>query len=170
MSSTKRNRKSKSGRGIKGILEPFCETGTEGIVWSLQDEKHISADGKQWSYDGLNPLEDGDFLKIFNDAAHKKLIWQGEIKLKHPPATRFNRGVQSGVDERKWAQMFFDGKPGTLYKKDVYAQMKAEAAARKQARKEAREKQIADIMRACHEGIEVSPLKRLTLKKPGPKS
>jgi hypothetical protein len=150
--------------GIKGILEPFCETGTEGIVWSLQDEKHISADGKQWSYDGLNCLEDGDFLKVFNDAARKKVIWQGEIKLKHPPATRFNRGVQDGVDERKWTGMFFEAKLGTLYKKDVWAKMKAGKKARAEAREAARKKKIADIVQACHDGVDVKPMKRLTLK------
>lgn len=152
--------KAQAGKGIKGILEPFCETGTEGIVWSLQDEKHISADGKQWSYDGLNCLNDGDFLKVFNDAARKKVVWQGEIKLKHPPATRYNRGIQEGVNEDAWAQMFFDAKPGVLYKKDDYAKMKAAA----QKRRDARAKKISDAVNACHEGVDVKLMKPLRLK------
>jgi hypothetical protein len=157
-------RKSAPDRGIKGILEPFFETGTEGVIWSLQDEKHISADGKEWSYDGLNGLEDGDFLKVFNDAARKKVIWQGEIKLIFPPDLRYNRGVQDGVDKEAWTKMFWDAKPGILYKKEVYDQMKAEKAARAKVRADARAKKIADTVNACRDGVDVELMKPLKFK------
>lgn len=156
------NKRQPQPKGIKGILEPFCETGTEGIIWSLQDVKHISPNG-QWSYDGLNCLEDGDFLKVFNDAARRKVLWQGVIKMKHPPATEFNRGIQDGVNEQEWAKMFFDAKPGLLYRKDDYAKVKAEALRRGDAAKERRRK-VSEAMQACREGIDVKPMKPLRLK------
>jgi hypothetical protein len=156
-------RKSAPDRGIKGILEPFFETGTEGVIWSLQDEKHIGADGS-YSYDGLNGLENGDFLKVFNDAARKKVIWQGEIKLIFPPDLRYNRGVQDGVNKEAWTKMFWDAKPGTLYKKEVYDEMKAEKAVRAEARAAARAKKISDTVNACHDGVDVKLMKPLKLK------
>lgn len=57
---------------IKGKLEPFFETGTEGVIWSVYE------DGKE-GYDGLNCLEYGDFLKIFDPADATKVIWEGRI-------------------------------------------------------------------------------------------
>ncbi|MEZ0225833.1 MAG: hypothetical protein ACAH83_14860 [Alphaproteobacteria bacterium] len=146
---------------IRGVTHAFCETGTEGVIWSLQDEKHIS--NGQWSYAGLNCLEDGDFLKVFNDAARKDVLWEGEIKLKYPGTLEYNRGIQDGVDERNWAKMFFDEKPAMLIKKDAYAKLKVENAARAIQQKEA-----SDFSRACHEGIEVEPLKPLRIIKPQP--
>lgn len=146
---------------IKGVAHAFCETGTEGVIWSLQDEKYIS--GGQWSYDGLNCLEDGDFLKVFNDAARKDVLWEGEIKLKYPGTLEYNRGIQDGVDERNWAKMFFDEKPAMLIKKDAYIKVKADAAA-----KAIQQREVADFARACHEGIEVEPLKPLRIIKQPP--
>ncbi|TAL27243.1 MAG: hypothetical protein EPN97_17850 [Alphaproteobacteria bacterium] len=146
---------------IRGVAHAFCETGTEGVIWSLQDEKHISPDGKQWSYDGLNCLEDGDFLRVFNDAARKDVLWEGEIKLKYPGTLEYNRGVQDGVDERSWAKMFFDEKPAILIKKEAYIKVKADAAA-----KAVQQKEASDLARACHEGVEVDPLKPLRIIKP----
>jgi len=62
------------------------------------------------------------------------------------------------VNEDAWAKMFFEAKPGILYKKDVYAEMKAAV----QKRKDARAKQSR--MRGClprgvdvrHEAAQVS--------------
>lgn len=145
---------------IRGVTHAFCETGTEGVIWSLQDERHIS--NGQWSYAGLNCLEDGDFLKVFNDVARKVVLWEGEIKLKYPGTLEYNRGIQDGVDERSWAKMFFDEKPAMLIKKDAYTKVKAEAAAAAVQQKEA-----ADFARACHEGVAVDTLKPLRIRKPG---
>src|ERR1051325_11945050 len=50
---------------VYGRLEPFFETGTEGIVWSVQDP---------WlpSYDGLWCLREGDHLRVLGK-------WEGII-------------------------------------------------------------------------------------------
>jgi len=52
--------KAQPKKGIKGILEPFCELERRHRLVA-QDEKHIFARRQQWSYDGLNCLNDGDF-------------------------------------------------------------------------------------------------------------
>ena len=41
-----------------GTLDPFFETGTEGVIWSLIQ------DGKS-GYDALIDIEKGDHLKIY---------------------------------------------------------------------------------------------------------
>lgn len=143
---------------IQGVLDPFCETGTEGIVWSLLE------DGKK-GYDSLNCLEEGDLLKVFNDAARKELLWEGEIKLKYPPATRFNRGVQEGVNEDAWTRLFFDAKPATLIRKDLWKKMQADARRQAKAEENARKKALKDIETACHQGVDVKPMKPLNIQR-----
>jgi hypothetical protein len=138
---------------VTGRLEAFCETGTEGIIWSVYE------DGKT-GYDGLNCLEDGDFLKIFNDAARTEVAWEGEIKLKYPPATRFNRGIQRGVDEQNWARMFVDEKYATVILADSWKKMKAENRAKERERK----KTLESINTSCHNGVPVKPMKTIRIK------
>jgi len=152
---------------VRGIVHAFCETGTEGTVWSVQDEKGISPDGKHWTYEGLNCLQDGDYLRIFNDAARKNLAWEGEIKLKHPPATYLNRGVQEGVNEDAWMRLFYDQKPAILILKDTWSKMKADARNKAAEEESARQRIKAEIGTACHEGVDVKFKKPFKLKRPG---
>lgn len=57
---------------IFGALEPFCETGTEGVVWSVHEY------GKA-GYDGLNCLEDGDRLTIYSRVTNGEVEWEGPV-------------------------------------------------------------------------------------------
>ena len=116
--------KNAAPRTYEGLLEPFSETGSEGVMWSLQEP------GK--GYDGLHTLQDGDLLTVFNDTAKKDILWQGEVKLefkrnwrsfenpKYPEIGQqeiggwWVHGFQEGLDPEKWAQMFFDAKPATV--------------------------------------------------------
>lgn len=109
-------------RTIEGIIFPWVETGTEGVVWSLQESKYISEDGKRWDYSGLNPLQDGDCLTVFNDDGSVR--WEGTIKLEYernyepyPMNPQYGqqavngwwvRGLQEGVDPEEWFRMFHD--------------------------------------------------------------
>lgn len=65
---------------VEGILTIHCETGYEGSPWAIQDIKHIDPTKivGGWSYDGLNILEDGDFLEIYEK---NKLVWKGIISI-----------------------------------------------------------------------------------------
>ena len=47
---------------IEGELEDFFETGTEGVVWAIQDDENFG-------YDGLHIIEAGDHLAIVNGLA-----------------------------------------------------------------------------------------------------
>jgi len=138
---------------VTGRCEAFCETGTEGIIWSVYE------DGKT-GYDGLNPLHEGDFLKIFNDAARTEVAWEGEIKLKYPPATRFNRGIQRGVNEKEWAELFFKERPATVILADTWRKMKSDQRAKDRDHK----KTLQEIDQACYDGVTVRPLKRIQIK------
>jgi len=110
---------------IKGTLDPFFETGTEGIIWSVYET------GKT-GYDGLNCLENGDYLKIFDINNPILLIWEGIIDLewernyrKYPNNLEYGqqeiggfwvRGIQSNVTPTQWKNWFFAGNPAELIK------------------------------------------------------
>ena len=55
---------------IKGKLESFWETGTEGVIWSLY------MDGKE-GYDALYTIKEGDYIKIYDE--EDKLMYEGDI-------------------------------------------------------------------------------------------
>ena len=111
---------------IHGRLEAFWETGTEGVIWSIYE------DGKT-GYDGLNTVESGDLLTVFNDASKKQVLWQGEVNLEYEQNYRpypmnpaygqqevlgyWVHGLQDGMPPETWARMFFEEKPATLVKK-----------------------------------------------------
>jgi hypothetical protein len=111
---------------IRGKCHLHSETGTEGGHWALQDERFIEPPTpewphERWSYDGLNYLEDGDHLKIFDPEG--SIYWEGSIQLKrypvfteavdvHDESTGANLGIwihadQAGIDRKFWATPFF---------------------------------------------------------------
>ena len=55
----------------KGILDPFWETGTEGVMWSVQDCRLPG-------YDSLFCLDEGDELTVFGNDG--KPVWNGIIE------------------------------------------------------------------------------------------
>lgn len=104
-----------------GRLEPFFETGTEGIVWS------VLVDGLL-GYDALLPLENGDELVIYGQDG--TVAWQGVIALEYKRRQRpypmnpqysqqevlgrWVNGLQEGVDPEVWAQAFFQQAPAVV--------------------------------------------------------
>jgi hypothetical protein len=113
---------------IKGKLEPFSETGTEGVVWSLHED---GVDG----YDGLNCLHQGDYLTIFDPLDITKVIWEGNIDLEfernyHPFPRNpqygqqaifgmWVHGIQRDVEPDDWGIWFFKEYPAELIKSEV---------------------------------------------------
>ena len=113
---------------IKGKLEPFSETGTEGVVWSFHE------DGVQ-GYDGLNCLHQGDYLTIFDPADPTKVVWEGNIDLefernyqKFPNNPEYGQqaimglwvhGIQRNVEPDDWGIWFFHEYPAELIKSEV---------------------------------------------------
>jgi hypothetical protein len=108
---------------LKGTLEAFWETGTEGVLWSFHE------DGKP-GYDGLHVLEKGDLLRVFNDASRQDVVFEGAIDLEYENRKRpfpYNpkysqqeifgywiHGLQQDHDPEAWAKMFFEEKPAEL--------------------------------------------------------
>ena len=106
---------------IRGTLHLYSETGTEGGYWAIQDERFITTreDGTEhWSYDGLHPLRDGDYLKIIDP--NGETYWEGRINLvQHEAFTQEVYGLwihadQSGLDRKWWATPFFKEWKGEL--------------------------------------------------------
>lgn len=60
------------GKIIHGALEPFFETGTEGVIWSIQEY------GKN-GYDALNDIKSGDTLTVFSAVTNGEIDWEGRM-------------------------------------------------------------------------------------------
>jgi hypothetical protein len=117
---------------IKGMLEAFWETGTEGVIWSVIDD-HITMlpDGYR-SYEDIHSLKDGDWLAIFNDAARTKILWEGRIDLEYkrnytpyPRNPQYGQqavggmwvhGLQRDLSPEAWFELFKNRKHCTLEK------------------------------------------------------
>lgn len=106
---------------MKGVLELFSETGTEGGFWAFQDEAFIK-DNDHWDIAGLHILEDGDQLTIFDKDNPEKILWEGVIKLKRFPVfTEHVFGLwihsdQEGVRREIWGIYFMENYPAELKK------------------------------------------------------
>lgn len=124
---------------LKGTLEAFIETGSEGHHWSFHETvpAEVSA---QNPYAGLRPLQKGDILVVFNDSAMKQEIWRGvvdfnykthvvSLRAKNPGFGALIRkdakaqwiknigavhGAPVNANPRKWAEMFLQEKPALL--------------------------------------------------------
>ncbi len=53
-------------RIVEGILFAWNETGTEGNIPAVQDNNHIDPETGMWSYNGLIPLKDGQYLIVID--------------------------------------------------------------------------------------------------------
>jgi hypothetical protein len=110
---------------IKGTLDPFAETGTEGIIWSLIDETKSG-------YDGLFILDNGDYLVVLDPEDSSKIVWEGHIDLEYdrnltpyPMNPQYSQqaiqgcwvhGIQTDVDPDDWGTWFFKQYPAKLVK------------------------------------------------------
>jgi hypothetical protein len=106
---------------LAGQLDPFFETGTEGVIWSLL------LPGVP-GYDNWVPLADGDRLRIYG--AQGTVAWEGPVHLEHQRRYRpypmnpacgqqevfgfWVHGFQADVDPEVWATAFFTGMPAVV--------------------------------------------------------
>lgn len=108
---------------VTGTLDPFFETGTEGVIWSL-------VVAGMPGYDGLFSLHDGDELVIYNATGQAQ--WRGQVKLEYERRWRpyptnpkhgqqevlgfWVHGFQATLDPEVWAKAFFDRAPAVLWR------------------------------------------------------
>jgi len=99
----------------RGVLSPWFETGTEGIVWTLYE------DGKK-GYDAMRIIENGDRLKVWRESG--EIVFDGEIVEDHkagweeyPGRPGFGQPsalgywihwTQRGWEPDNWAALFFN--------------------------------------------------------------
>ncbi len=106
---------------IPVLLDPFFETGTEGVVWAIN---RLGVPG----YDCLRCLKNGDGLKVLNAGYNPlNVLWQGVVKLEYQRETKpyaFNpayhkqevggvwvNGLQEDIDPDEWVNLFFTHRP-----------------------------------------------------------
>jgi hypothetical protein len=113
---------------IKGKCDPFFETGTEGVIWSLYE------DGKE-GYDALQVIDQGDYLTIFDPENPTKVVWEGNIDLEwernyhpYPMNPQYGQqaimgmwvhGIQRNVEPDDWGTWFFKAYPAELIKSEI---------------------------------------------------
>lgn len=98
---------------FKGKLVAFWETGTDGVIWCMQEDN-------KGGYDGLKVLNLGDYVTIFN-ASRTDTVWQGYISLEYDSNICANdtlrgrcqvvngwtvNGIQEGVSPNDWLYWF----------------------------------------------------------------
>lgn len=89
----------------EGLLFGWFETGTEGIVWSMQEFKHI---GENWSYEGLFPLKNLDILFVLDQ--DQKKVWSGVIMFDDTRTAHGYHiwGIPKGWDSKEWMKLMFN--------------------------------------------------------------
>ena len=110
---------------FQGKLDPFFETGTEGVLWSLYDNDNNG-------YKSLHVLKNGDYLKVYNE--QQQVYWEGEIQLEYkrnyrpyPQNPKYGQqeifgywihGLQENIQPEFWAKMFFNEMTAELKEKE----------------------------------------------------
>ncbi|MBI4031823.1 MAG: hypothetical protein HY370_09100 [Proteobacteria bacterium] len=113
---------------IKGHLHAWFETGTEGIVWVVNEDRPLTEN--ESPYDLMHILEQkqGALLTVFNCSSERLPVWKGKVDFEYrtniheaPTGYKqqavFNRwvhGLQKGLPAEAWAVMFFAELPATL--------------------------------------------------------
>jgi hypothetical protein len=110
-----------SGGKADGWLEPFWETGTEGIHWSLTDPLLPG-------YVGLFRVEGGDPLTILS--VEGEVVWTGTVQLEHERRLRsapgnpsyrqqeidgfWVHGLEASLPPETWSRWFHERLPAVL--------------------------------------------------------
>jgi len=113
---------------IKGILEPYFETGTEGVIWSVMPSGGTDVCN-------LHCLRNGDHLTIFDPLNNDIIIWSGNIDLEYErnyapyhADSEYGQqavhgmwvhGFQRDVTPEEWGLWFIKYYPAELIKRDV---------------------------------------------------
>ncbi|MCP8900059.1 hypothetical protein [Gilvimarinus xylanilyticus] len=109
---------------VFGLLIEYFETGTEGVVWALQQDGTAG-------YEGLIILEPGDQVDIFNHNGQKVyggiIVPDYSIGARQRPGStisqpvalgRWAHWIQSGFEPDVWAEYFCSGRfRGAIYKR-----------------------------------------------------
>lgn len=91
-----------------GALDPFCETGTEGVIWSFCEY------GKG-GYDALVCLKDGDRLSVYKNVREGAVEWEGALDFAPEAVSKLNvweivRETKH-MDSQKWLALSFQRRP-----------------------------------------------------------
>ena len=124
---------------MKRVCFLHSETGTEGGWWAMQEDGFVTEDG-DWSYEGLQCLEEGDDFTVFAEdgsvlwhgiirqdsktgAVPRKVIRKGKVIVDHLWKQQVVGGmcvhwVQKGMDPEAWGGLFIGEKRCLLKRKE----------------------------------------------------
>lgn len=106
---------------VEGELDDFFETGSEGLVWAIEDEVHLDRDA-------LHFIEEGDHLTICDQSG--RVLWSGIVDpdretgfRRYPMNPDYGQPqalgywihwTQRGFEPDQWARFFVRGKADRL--------------------------------------------------------
>lgn len=97
-----------NGQTIFGSLYPFCESGTEGIIWAVEEY------GKT-GYDGLYDLKNGDRLTVYSAVRNGDVEWTGKLDFGPEEVSRHNRTEvmrkTNHMDTARWLELSWQNRP-----------------------------------------------------------
>lgn len=110
-----------------GKLEAFWETGTEGVLWRLNDENKI--EGAKHPTDSLVSIDTGDHLKVISDedqvvfdsiivktTKSNRVGWANYAGSQQVAGSHWCHWLQHGTDPDFWAYIFNSGYRAELTK------------------------------------------------------
>jgi hypothetical protein len=118
---------------MKGVCFLHSETGTEGGWWAMQKDGFTTEDG-QWSYHGLEYLEEGDDFTVyaedgsvlFHDTIHRDSK-TGRISRPFNPTWKqqvvggmWVHWIQKGMDPEAWGELFIGEKRCVLKRREKH--------------------------------------------------
>lgn len=111
---------------IRGFLETIAETSTEKVIWSFHDPGLPS-------HEGLYLLENGDELRVLDDAGGT--LWEGVVRFNRLAASRTSspdespyredalgvclNGTQQDVDPETWRRLFAERRRAVLRRRSA---------------------------------------------------
>jgi hypothetical protein len=102
-------RMERDGQVFFGALEPFCETGTEGVIWALKEY------GSPDYYAGLKLLENGDSLTVYSTVRDGEVEWEGRLDFEreHPRKLGFMEVMRlvNHMDTQDWLRLSWEHRP-----------------------------------------------------------
>lgn len=100
----------RDGKTYHGSLDPFFETGTEGVIWSLSEY------ADQCSYSTLHPLSDGDKLTVYSRVTDGNVDLATKISFEQMDKEKGYARKPKEISLEKWEQLFYQNRPVRIHK------------------------------------------------------
>ena len=100
----------RDGKLYHGSLDPFFETGTEGVIWSLSEY------AEKCGYDTLHCLQNGDRLTVYSSVSDGDIDLKTRLTFKDAAEDKRQKREPNEIPFEKWQQLFYQNRPVLIQK------------------------------------------------------